>query len=204
MQLNARQNGFFITFPPDFFNIDIQNKYSQYYRNLLLPYRSLPDFISSTIQSVNMPGFTSILPHQVRNLGKFQEQQSSKPIADQFTREIKITFKLTDAYLNYFIFLDNAFNYLDPANTAPTNTGKSLGQALSITPVKNENHPFFQPLRLTLLNDEGYAVASIIFNRPMLKAISDMNLSYSSINPEFKTFSATFQYFDFDVELDFD
>lgn len=204
MILNARQNGFFLNFPPDFFNTVVQDKYSKYYRSLILPYRNLPEFMSSTIQSVNFPGFSSTLPTQTRVLGKTQEVQSSKVIADQFTRELKITFKLSDAFLNYFIFLDNALNYLEPANVATENRQTSLGQALSVQAIANANHPYFQPIRLTLLNNQGYAVSSIIFNRPMLKSLSEMNLSYSSITPQFPTFSATFQYYNFDLEMDFD
>jgi hypothetical protein len=204
MILNSRQNSFFINFPADFFNATVEQKYNKYYRSLLLPYKSLSDFMASTVQSVSFPGFTSTLQTQTRVLGKTQELQSSKPIADQFSREMKITFKLTDAYLNYFIFLDNALNYLEPANVATENTGSSLGQALSVPAQANGNHPFFQPIRVTLLNNEGYAVSSMIFNRPMLKGLSDMNLSYSSITPQFTTFTATFQYYNFDLEIDFD
>ena len=204
MILNARQNSFFINFPADFFDQKVDEKYNKYYRSLLLPYKSLSDFMASTVQSVNFPGFSSALPTQTRTLGKQQDLQSAKPIADQFTREIKITFKLTDAFLNYFVFLDNALNYLDPANVSPNQVESSLGQALSVSPIKNANHPYFQPIRLTLLNNEGYAVSSIIFNRPQLKSLSEMNLSYSSITPQFTTFTATFQYYNFDLELDFD
>lgn len=204
MILNARQNSFFINFPADFFNQEVQEKYSKYYRSLLLPYKSLSDFMASTVQTINFPGFNTNLQTQTRVLGKVQELQSSKPIADMFSRELKITFKLTDAYLNYFIFLDNALNYLEPANVSAENTQNSLGQALSVPAKINRNHPYFQPIRLTLLNNEGYAVSSIIFNRPMLKSLSEMNLSYSSITPQFTTFTATFQYYNFDLELDFD
>jgi hypothetical protein len=205
MILNSRQNGFLLNLPSNFFNDQVKQKYVQYYRSLLLPYRSLDDFMSSTIQSVNFPGFSSTLPTQTRILGKTQELQSAKPIADQFSRDLKITFKLTDAYLNYFIFLDNALNYLEPANVAPENVKRSsLGQALSVDPISNENHPYFDPIRLTLLNNEGYSVSSIIFNRPMLISLSEMNLSYSSISPQFVSFTATFKYYNFDLELDFD
>ena len=204
MILNARQNSFFINFPADFFNQEVQEKYSKYYRSLLLPYKSLSDFMASTVQTINFPGFNTNLQTQTRVLGKVQELQSSKPIADMFSRELKITFKLTDAYLNYFIFLDNALNYLEPANVSAENTQNSLGQALSVPAKINRNHPYFQPIRLTLLNNEGYAVSSIIFNRPMLKTLSEMNLSYSSITPQFTTFTASFQYYNFDLELDFD
>ena len=94
MILNSRQNGFLINLPQDFFNAEVQTRYDKYYRNLLLPYKSISDFMASTIQGVNVPGLTTVLPTQVRTLGKIQEVQSAKPIADMFTRELKLTFKL--------------------------------------------------------------------------------------------------------------
>jgi hypothetical protein len=159
--------------------------------------------MASTIQTVSFPGFTSELKSQTRVLGKQQESQSSKPIADQFVRELRISFKLTDGWFNYFIFLDNMLNYLEPANVNPNNTQKSLGQALSVAPIENVNHPFFGPIRLTLLNNEGYAFSSLIFNRPMIKGLTDFNLSYAMVKSEFKSFTVTFQYYNFDLETEF-
>ena len=129
--------------------------------------------------------------------------RSAKPIADMFTRDLKLTFKLTDAYLNYFIMMDNILNYLEPANVDEKNTGNSLGKALTNSVVRNANHPYFSPIRLTLLNNEGYGVSSIIFNRPMITTMSAITLSYSSVTPQFQTFTVDFKYYNFDLELDF-
>ena len=177
MILNSRQNSFLVNLPQDFFNQAVNDKYEKYYRNLLLPYKSISDFMASTIQSVTFPGLTSQLPTQTRTLGKVQEVQSAKPIADMFSRDLKLTFKLTDAYLNYFIMMDNILNYLEPANVDEKNTGNSLGKALTNSVVRNANHPYFSPIRLTLLNNEGYGVSSIIFNRPMITTMSAITLS---------------------------
>jgi hypothetical protein len=191
-----------VQLPADFFNDEVQKKYEKYYRSLLLPYNNLDDFMVSTIQGINFPGFKSTLLTQVNPLGKIQERQSAKPIEDQFERSLTLTFKLSDAFLNYFIFLDNALNYLSPLNVTKENMQNSLGVAQSKA-VVNSNHPFFKPIRLTLLNNEGYAVASIVLNRPMLTSLSEMKLSYSSNTPQFQTFTATFQYYNFDLDLDF-
>lgn len=192
-----------VSLPQDFFSPKIDEKYGKYYRNLLLPYRSISEFMASTIQTVTFPGLSSTLPTQVRPLGKVQEVQSAKPIADMFNRDIKLTFKLTDAYLNYFIMMDNMLNYLEPANVSPTNTQRSLGKTLTNQVIQNQNHPFFSPIRLTLLNNEGYAVSSVVFNRPMITAMSTITLSYSSTTPQFQTFTVDFKYYNFDLELDF-
>lgn len=203
MILNARQNGFMVQLPADFFSEEIKAKYDKYYRSLIMPYSTLDNFMVSTIQGINFPGFKSQLLTQTTNLGKVQERQSSKPLEDQFDRSLTITFKLSDAFLNYFIFLDNSINYLAPISTTEENTRNSLGKASSIVQ-SSQNHPYFKPIRLTLLNNEGYAVASITLNRPMLTSLSEMKLSYSANSPQFQTFTATFQYFNFDLELDFD
>ena len=182
MILNVRQNGFVLLFPPDFFAQKIVDKYKKYYQSLILPYDTLNEFMSSTIQSIDFPGWSMDPAQQTRLLGKKQEYKSSKQPIDLFKREFTITFKLTDAFLNYFIFQENSLNYLDFDNQTPT----------------------FSPIRLSLLDNQGYLVASIIFKRPILKAQDGFKLSYSSNAPDFKTFTASFVYFDFDIELDFD
>jgi hypothetical protein len=181
MLLNVRQNGFIFSFPPDFFTEAIQEKYKKYYQSLILPYDSINDFMSATIQSIDFPGWSMDQATQTRLLGKQQDYKSSKQVVDLFTREFSITFKLTDAYLNYFIFLENSLAFLDFSNKQQT----------------------FPPMRLSLLDNQGYLVASIIFKRPILKSQEGFKLSYSSNTPDFKTFTAKFVYFDFDVQLDF-
>lgn len=182
MLLNVRQNGFIFNFPPDYFHPEIKEKYKKYYQSLILPYDTINDFMSSTIQSINFPGWQMDPTSQIRLFGKKQEYKNSTQVVDLFTREFTITFKLTDAYLNYFIFLENSLKYLN---------------------FSNREQPTFSPMRLSLLDNEGYLVSSIIFKEPILKSQDGFTLSYSSSTPDFKVFTAKFSYFDFDIELDF-
>jgi hypothetical protein len=181
MLLNARQNSFVFSFPPDFFAQEIKDKYKKYYQSLILPYDTINEFMSATIQSIDFPGWQMDPSVQTRLFGKKQEMRDATQVVDLFTREFTLTFKLTDAYLNYFIFLENSLKYLDFSSKTPT----------------------FSPMRLSLLDNEGYLVSSIIFKRPVLKSQDGFKLSYSSATPDFTTFTAKFVYFDFDIELDF-
>jgi hypothetical protein len=181
MLLNVRQNGFIFNFPPDYFTDEIKEKYKKYYQSLILPYDTISDFMSATIQSIDFPGWNMDLASQTRILGKKQEYKNATQVVDLFTKEFTITFKMTDAYLNYFIFFENSLKFLDFSNPQQTH----------------------DPMRLSLLDNEGYLVCSIIFKRPILKGVNGFKLSYSSNTPDFKTFEAKFSYFDFDIELDF-
>ena len=181
MILNARQNGFIFFFPPDYFADAVKEKYKKYYQSLVLPYDTIEDFMSSTIQTVEFPAWSMTPAQQTRTLGKKQEYKSSTQVVDNFTRKFTITFKMTDAYLNYFIFLENSLKFLAFENKEQT----------------------FSPMRLSLLDNEGYLVSSVIFRNPLLLSQDGFNLSYSTNTPDFKTFSAKFSYFTFDIELDF-
>lgn len=182
MILNARNNGFVFLFPPTFFNEKVKEKYKKYYQSLILPFDTIEDFMSSTIQQVEFPGWDMPTISQTRTLGKQQGYKSSKPIEDLFQRQFTITFKMADAFLNYWIFLDNALNFIDHTN-------------------RNQH---LDPMRLSLLSNEGYLVSSVVFNEPILKGQDGIKLSYSSVTPDFKTFTAKFEYLDFDINIDFD
>lgn len=182
MILNARNNGFAFFFPPDFFAEKIKEKYKKYYQSLILPYDTIEDFMSSTIQQIEFPGWEMQLTQQTRVYGKKQEYKDPTPVEDLFNREFTLTFKMADAFLNYWIFVDNSLNFVD---------FKNRNQTLS-------------PMRLSLLSNEGYLVSSIVFNRPILKGQDGIKLSYSSVTPEFRTFNAKFQYLNFKLDIDFD
>lgn len=202
MILSARQNGFLISFPDTFFSKAISKKYEKYYNSLIMPYETIEDFMASTIQSVTFNGFTVPMVSQVRPLGKMQEFHSAKPIAEMFERKFTIKFKLSDAYLNYFIFLDNALNYLDQGNLEPTNLRRSLS-GVGKPSVVDPQGITLDPIRLTLLNNEGYAVSSIVFNHPILSGMTNISLSYNENAPKFNAFEVSFQFYNFDIALDF-
>ena len=161
MILNVRNNSFVFLFPENFFTDAIKEKYKSYYQSLILPYDTIDDFMSSTVQQVEFPSWSMTPAEQIR--------------------EITLTMKISDAYLNYFIFLENSLEFLDFSNKQQT----------------------LSPIRLMMLNNEGYSVSSIIFNNPILMSQGGIKLSYSSVTPQFNTFDIKFKYFDFKLDVDF-
>lgn len=182
MLLNVKRNAFIFLFHPEFFSDEVQTKYQDNYLNqLLLPYDRLDDFVSSTIQEIEFPGWDMDLATQTRMYGKKQEFKSSIPVVDLFKREFTLKFKVTDGFLNYFMFLENAVHYLNFKNTMQ----------------------YFPLFKLGLLNNEGFLLASIDMKMVILKSMSQISLSHSAVAQEFNTFEAKFNYSDFNINLDF-
>lgn len=184
MILNNRQSSFVFQFPKEFFDPKIEEKYTPYYKTLILPYDNISDFMSSTVQQIDFPGWNMTPSVQTLLLGKQRDMKNSKQIQDLFTREFTVSFKLTDSFLNYFIMLENALSYLDFNN----DTDKAV----------------FPPFILLMLNSEGRVITQIEYNKVVMKGMSNLKLSYSSNTPQFQTFDVMFSFFDFNLKIAID
>ena len=136
MYLDSRNSSFILLFPPTFFDPELKKTYKSYVKQMLLPYETLDDFMSSTVQSLEFPGWDLDVVNQYRKYGKEQSFKGSKPIEDMLTRELTVKFQVVDGFTNYFIFLDNALRYLDFKN--------------------DEAKQYFDVMRLGWMTREGY------------------------------------------------
>ena len=182
MILNQRLNNFILLFPNTFYTDEIKERYKAYHKQLLLPYDKIEDFMSSTVQSVNFPGWDMGMVRQTRMHGAEQDFKNAKPIKDLQPRKMDVEFKLSDAFLNYFIFYDNALSFLD----------------------FNNKQQYFDGFRIVLLNNEGYALIFLDLHKVILHGQSDYKLAYNKNEPLFNTFTAKFTYNDWDLTLNHD
>ena len=182
MIINSRSSNFLFTFPKGFFSNSIICKYTTYVKRNFLPYDTLENFMAAQIQSVTFPTISMDPVQQTRNLGKKQEYKNSVPIADLFTRDLQITFKTLDGYINYWIFLENALEYLSFEN-------KDL---------------YFDDLQMRFLDQEGHVVVTTQYKGTYFKGMTEITASYSDNNPDFKTFTASFGFFKMDILIDHD
>ena len=182
MILNQRLNNFILLFPIDFYTETIKERYRAFHKQMLLPYDTLEDFMSSTVHAINFPGWNMDMVRQIRMHGAEQDFKNAKPIKDLQPRKFQVDFKLTDAFLNYFIFYDNSLAYLDFDN----------------------KQQYFDGFRIVLLNNEGYPVVFLDLHKVILTGMSDYKMAYSKGEPLFNTFSANFTYNDWDLSLNHD
>jgi len=182
MILNQRLNNFILLFPNTFFYSEIQERYNAYHKQMLLPYDRLDDFMSSTISSIDFPGWDMGMVRQTRMHGAEQDFKNAKPIKDLVERQFNVEFKLSDAFINYFIFYDNALQYLD----------------------FNNKQQYFDGFRIVLLNNEGYAMIFLDLHKVILTGMTNFKMAYSKNEPIMNTFTAKFTYNDWDLTLNHD
>jgi hypothetical protein len=143
MFLNSKNNSFFLLFPPDFYADEFKERYKKYVNQMLLPYDNLEDFMSSTVQSIDFPSWSMEGPQQIRKLGAKQDFKSSVPVKDLITRKFTVNFKLSDAFLNYFIFFNNAVDYLDFRNDISTWSADFAYQDWDVKTLFENTKPIF-------------------------------------------------------------
>src|SRR5690606_10395378 len=108
-----RSSNFIFNFPKGFFIDAIEKKYRPYVKRMPLPWDNVTTMMNAQVQSVSMPSLSMSPVSQTRKLGKEQVYRSSQVVPDLFTKEMTVTMRTLDGYLNYWIFLENALHYFD-------------------------------------------------------------------------------------------
>lgn len=182
MIINARSSNFIFNFPKSFIIPPIEDKYKNYVMRMPLPYDTVQNFMNAHVQSITFPSLAMEPVTQARKLGKEQAYKSGKVTPDLFTKEMTVTMKAVDGYINYWIFLENALNYLDFST-------KDL---------------YLEDMYIRVLSQEGHIVQTVRFQKVILTGVSEIVLSYSDTTPTFSTFNATFKFNALDIFVEHD
>ena len=181
MRTSAQNNQFFFNLPIDFVGEDIEEKYKLLLEKNFIQYDSVIDYINSTIKEIIIPSFQMESSMQHIKRGKEIYWKDAKNVFDNFTRELDITFRAVDSYLNYFMLLDVIKEF-------------NLNTDLQYI-------PYFQ---VHILDKDGDILYTILYKEILLKSISEVRLSYNLTDFSEKTFTVTFLYNFLDITYNVD
>lgn len=178
MILNAKNNNFIFNFPKIFFPESITSKYEKYLNRLPLPFETMKDFVNHSVQSVTFPAFSIPVIEQEINKGDIIYSKGGKLLRNYMEKELSVTFKITEGYLNYFFWMDvmTDFYSYDSAETYK---------------------PF---VYLRFLDNSGYEFVRYKFDEIIIKGMSTLELSYNSNIPTFNTFTVDFAFNYYKIE----
>ncbi len=183
MILNSRNNSFDFKFPKGFIPEEVAEKYKDYL--LKIPGTLLEEpvqFINYGIQAINLPGVSFDPVTQADNDGTTRYHRGRLPIQNTIERQFTVTFQLMDGYINYWILLDTLLYYY----------------------ADQTKQKYTSDLKLRILDAEGLGLASIVFEKPIMNSISELNLSMADSVAEFNTFDVNFYYNKFNIKIDLD
>jgi hypothetical protein len=181
MLLNPKGNSFYFVFPRGFFPQFVADKYLPYIKRQPIPFDNINDYMNSTIQTVGFPQMTIDSVEQIRNFGKKISYKSSTNVQDLFSHDFSIGFKNVDGFINYFIMLDTILDFINFANP----------------------EVFLMNLPLRIMDSQGGIVASVVFQEVLFTSFGEIELNYTSNNPQFSAFSVGFKcnYLDIKMEI---
>ena len=175
MILNAKNNNWRLEFPANFFFEDVMEKYDFLIKRLPCPYKTLKDYVNAGVQEVTFPSASLPVATQ-ENLHNNQVPWKGKGDLDfNITKEITVTFKLYEGFSNYWIFWE---------------TLSKFGEYTT-------RRQAFPDLYLSFMDNTGFELYTAKFGRVIYTGISELQLSFSSNIPDFKTFTCDFTYTDF-------
>lgn len=184
---NPQSNLFVTRFPRKFFVPTILEKYDKYIGYLNGTLKNATDLVNESVMRVDIPGFRQERIEQ--QTGFKGEGSFLAPGTNQFRaytsvediiegREVNITLRYTDMYLNYMILLEHYMYYY-----------KKYGTDYRIE------------ITVTLLGFKKIAVYDIIFKNCIFAAIPGISLGYDMIDRGFKEFQVTFGFDGFELNL---
>jgi len=183
MFLDSRNNLYKFNFPKSFIPQEIEDKYKKYITKVLgSPIDSVYNLINYTIQGINLSGTSFDVVEQTAPHGESRTFRTAAHPQTLYNKELTVTMKMLDGFLNYWILLDVLEYYY----------------------AYERKEKFIPDLRIEILNADGHVMTNINLERVMLTSIGDLDLNFSSNVVDFNTFDITLVYNVLSRELMFD
>jgi hypothetical protein len=178
MNLATLNNQFHFQLPIGFVPESLEDRYMKLLNDARKPYRTVLDYLNSTIQSINFPSIEFPVTSNPQN--KLRKQITWKTVGniyDQFDKNVTITFLDVDSKLNYFIILDILCNHY-----------------------LNSEQPYDNSIIVTVVNERRRALYNIQFRSVIWTGLDGNQLAFNDAILSSKTFNATFafNYIDFE------
>lgn len=179
--LNNKPQMFTVQFPSNFWYKEVIDRWTPIVQRLRLPYHDLNDFMNAQIQSVVFPAVNIDSTSQQR--GQYEvAYPSGKELEVDIEKNIKITFKLTESYISYWIIWDQISTHLHYVNDH-----------------KDKKDCWMEPVELGFLTDSGFQLMNFIFREITPAGLTSLTLSYAATVATYNTFEWTLKYNWFEI-----
>lgn len=171
MILNSRNNNFIVRFQRNFFFPDIVQKYETYIKRLPIPYDTLQDYMTASVQAITFPSLSAETVEQTLYEDPIKAKGGLAPIY-YLDRNFTLTFKSYEGYINYWVWFDMFFAYYN----------------------LDQKEKYLGDVTLTFLDQSGFEFVAVELGQIVMTNLSALELNYSSNTADFTNFTADFSY----------
>lgn len=182
--------------PKTFIPNEVEEKYTKFLNSDSYTIKSAIDYLNESIQGVTMPGLSglTIVQQQIGSNGivrtdgtkkriniepihEINHMSSGNPL-EKMDKEFKVTFRINQGLLNYFMMYETAFHYAcreyrwDPEAV----------------------------MYIEMLNEDGTVISKVKFMDVYIDGIEGLDFNYSKVEREANTFDVTFKFNNIDFE----
>ena len=173
----ARKDLFYIEFTNNFIPQQLEDFYKPYVKNMPTQIDSPRMLVESSMQGVTVPsyqvdGVNQMHVDTLNKNGISTNWRSTVNPQETTVKNLTLTFKLLNGYINYWILLDTYFYHYDMKNP----------------------EAFIGDITLRIIDNQENVMMSRIYRDCIMTGISDFELSYSDNIQTFETFSIDLQY----------
>lgn len=171
MRLSAQNNQFIFNFPEEFIDPKLEKKFQLLMEKNFIPYSSIIEYINSTIKEIIFPSTQFEMSQQVKKRGKEIGWKPAKSVFDNVTKELDMTMRSVDSHLNYFAMFEILQNFY-----------------------LNNDKNYIDFFHLDILDKDGDVIYTVNFEDVLLRSLSEVRLSYNTMDFSEKLFTVTFNY----------
>jgi hypothetical protein len=181
MRLSSQNNQFIFNFPVDFIEDYLYEEFQVMLDKNFVPYDSAIGYLNSSIKEIFFPGLQFDNVEQTFKRGKKIRWKETMNVTDKFTRELDVTFRSMDSWINYYMMVQILIEfYLNvPKHSLPI-------------------------LTIEILDKDGAVLYTVVLRDVLLKSIGEARLGYQQYEVGDETFTITFDFNWIDVIWEID
>lgn len=197
LQPNPAANSYSFALPNDFFIPSICEKYNAFLRNLGGTFINVQDLINESVQSIGLPGFSfEPTENQTQSQG-LNSYVLTPPNSSLYeildTKELSVSFRLADGYLNYYCLLEHfLFKFM---------SNRHVNDGFDNPAEPKEERKMYCNLPVTLLMLNGYPLFTCTYLNCIMCGIDRLDLTFSQQMIDFKDFKIVFRFTGIDCSL---
>lgn len=191
MILNSKNSLFDFQFPKGFLYPEVEETYKIYLERFPIPFADLTSYLNFSVQSISWPSLAFENPIQSTN-SRVSHYKTGYDAEFSYDKSITVTFRTMENFVNYFLMQEQIL--LFHRTFDPRDQRKQV----------IHRDTFLPDFQIRLLSVTGDVTTTIDLKKPVFKDISEMELSFASNIPEYKTFSVGFSFsmIEFNVQRD--